>query len=67
MNETKLRIIQKALNIILDNIDDDLYDWLLDNTDARPGDTAYCLESLITGIAEASVHYEPTKDSWNHQ
>lgn len=60
MNETKIRILEKALAIIQDDIDSDLYDWLLNWTDGRPGDTTDALSNLIYGLKEANRDYIPT-------
>lgn len=60
MDEDKVKKLEAALAIIQDEIDSDLYDWLLDWTDARPGDTEFFLSNLISGIKEANRDYTPT-------
>lgn len=61
MEPAKIRILEKALSIINETINDDLYDWLLDYTNARPGDTAYFLGNLIKGLKQANK--ESTNES----
>jgi len=50
MNNLKIHILEKALKIIDNDIDEDLYEWLLQYTAARPKRTALFLSEFIDGL-----------------
>lgn len=52
MNETKIQILEKAMEIIEDDIDDELNDWLLNYSEGRPSDAVRALDKLVCGLKE---------------
>lgn len=48
MNATKIEILEKAIEIIVDfSSDEEVYNWLIDEQDARPYTTVYEIEMII--------------------
>lgn len=52
--EAELRIVKKALSVLKSPIyfTDEMYDWIVDNTDALPDTTVYHLKQLVKAIEE---------------